>query len=51
MGLVGCFSIEKWKFIGFIGMNDVDKTTFPAHFTPAVEVGWRLDYLLDFFRN
>jgi RimJ/RimL family protein N-acetyltransferase len=30
------------KFIGFIGMNDVDQATFPAHFTPAVEIGWRL---------
>lgn len=30
------------KFIGFIGMNDVPQATFPAHFTPAVEVGWRL---------
>jgi 3-dehydroquinate dehydratase/shikimate dehydrogenase len=26
-------------FIGFIGLNQV---TFTAHFTPAVEVGWRL---------
>lgn len=28
-------------FIGFIGLNDVD---FTAHFTPAIEVGWRLAY-------
>jgi RimJ/RimL family protein N-acetyltransferase len=27
-------------FIGFIGLNP---TNFDAHFTPAVEVGWRLD--------
>ena len=27
-------------FIGFIGLNP---TNFEAHFTPAVEVGWRLD--------
>ena len=27
------------EFIGFIGLNYVD---WPAHFTPAVEVGWRL---------
>ena len=26
-------------FIGFVGLNRV---TFDAHFTPAVEVGWRL---------
>lgn len=32
------------KFIGFIGMNDVTQATFPAHFTPAVEIGWRLAY-------
>jgi 3-dehydroquinate dehydratase / shikimate dehydrogenase len=29
-------------FIGFIGLNNVDKSTFPAHFTPAIEIGWRL---------
>ena len=28
-------------FIGFIGLA---KTTFDAHFTPAVEVGWRLAF-------
>jgi len=27
-------------FIGFVGLNE---PTFDAHFTPAVEVGWRLD--------
>lgn len=32
------------KFIGFIGMNDVDKASFPVHFAPTVEVGWRLAY-------
>ncbi len=30
------------EFIGFIGLNNVDKSTLPAHFTPAVEIGWRL---------
>jgi 3-dehydroquinate dehydratase/shikimate dehydrogenase len=34
--------MENEKFIGLIGMNDVDQATFPAHFFPAVEVGWRL---------
>ncbi|MBN9376792.1 MAG: GNAT family N-acetyltransferase [Chlamydiales bacterium] len=34
--------IENGKFIGFVGMNDVDQATFPAPFRPAVEVGWRL---------
>ena len=28
-------------FIGFIGLNPV---TFSAHFTPAVEIGWRLAF-------
>lgn len=32
------------KFIGFIGMNNVTQATLPAHFTPAVEIGWRLAY-------
>lgn len=31
-------------FIGFIGINDLDQSTFPAHFSPAIEVGWRLAY-------
>lgn len=30
---------ETKEFIGFIGLNYTD---WPAHFTPAVEVGWRL---------
>ncbi len=30
---------ESGEFIGFIGLK---KPTFNAHFTPAVEVGWRL---------
>ena len=28
------------EFIGYVGLHYHD---FPAHFTPAVEVGWRLD--------
>lgn len=35
-------SIADEKFIGFIGINDVDQASFPAHFAPTVEVGWRL---------
>lgn len=31
-------------FIGFIGLNDEDPSTFPAHFTPAIEIGWRLAF-------
>ena len=30
---------ETGEFIGFTGLNPV---TFDAHFTPAVEIGWRL---------
>lgn len=42
MGLGAVSLMENEKFIGFIGMNDVDQATFHAHFTPTVEVGWRL---------
>ena len=28
------------EFIGFVGLNRV---RFEAHFTPAIEIGWRLD--------
>lgn len=31
-------------FIGFIGLHLVDKSTLPAHFTPAVEIGWRIAF-------
>ncbi len=30
---------DSGRFIGFIGLSPA---TFPAHFTPAIEVGWRL---------
>jgi len=33
--------IETGKFIGMIGLEDV---YFQAHFTPAVEIGWRLGF-------
>lgn len=32
------------EFIGFIGLRALEKSTFPAPFTPAVEVGWRLTF-------
>jgi len=32
------------EFIGFIGLNAFDKATFPVHFSPNVEVGWRLAF-------
>lgn len=30
------------ELMGFIGLNDVNRETCPTHFSPAVEVGWRL---------
>ncbi len=33
---------EVADFIGFIGLNNEDNLSFPAHFTPAIEIGWRL---------
>jgi 3-dehydroquinate dehydratase / shikimate dehydrogenase len=33
--------IESGEFIGFIGLEEA---SFPAHFTPAVEIGWRLSH-------
>ncbi len=30
-------------FIGFLGLNSIDKTTCPVHFSPAIEIGWRLE--------
>lgn len=33
--------LHKTNFIGLIGLSYVD---FPAHFTPTVEIGWRLAY-------
>ena len=29
------------SFVGFVGLNHVE---FDAHFTPSVEIAWRLDY-------
>jgi ribosomal-protein-alanine N-acetyltransferase len=39
----GLWAVEvpgETPLIGFVGLH---RQTFPAHFTPAVEVGWRLD--------
>lgn len=38
----GLWAVERkdsGRFIGYIGLS---LATFPAHFTPAVELGWRL---------
>lgn len=39
-GLWAVEAVGVADFIGFVGLNI---PAFPAHFTPAVEVGWRLD--------
>lgn len=39
----GFFAVElkeTGEFIGFVGIEKVD---FESHFTPAIEIGWRLD--------
>ena len=39
----GLWAVEvtgRFPFIGFVGLH---RASFEAHFTPAVEVGWRLD--------
>lgn len=43
-GLWAVSKIETQSFIGFIGFNDVDQSTLPVPFTPAVEIGWRLGF-------
>ena len=34
--------IDTGEFIGFVGLNYLSPESFPAPFTPAVEIGWRL---------
>ena len=38
----GLWAVERKDIAGFIGYVGLWPATFPAHFTPAVEVGWRL---------
>jgi RimJ/RimL family protein N-acetyltransferase len=38
----GLWAVERRDNGGFIGYVGLWPATFPAHFTPAVEVGWRL---------
>lgn len=38
----GLWAVETKASGEFIGFAGLDLKTFPAHFTPAVEVGWRL---------
>ncbi len=30
------------EFIGFVGLNSIDQLSWPVHFSPAIEIGWRL---------
>ena len=38
----GLWAVERKDIAGFIGYVGLWPATFSAHFTPAVEVGWRL---------
>jgi RimJ/RimL family protein N-acetyltransferase len=38
----GLWALEVKATGAFIGFTGLTRQTFPAHFTPAVEVGWRL---------
>src|SRR5947208_17197829 len=38
----GLWAVERKDTATFIGYVGLWPATFPAHFTPAVEVGWRL---------
>ncbi len=40
-GMYALETKESGEFVGTVGLNTVE---FKAHFTPAVEVAWRLDY-------
>ncbi|MDT0303785.1 GNAT family N-acetyltransferase [Streptomonospora wellingtoniae] len=38
----GLWAVEVAATGGFVGFTGLQRAVFPAHFTPAVEVGWRL---------
>jgi RimJ/RimL family protein N-acetyltransferase len=40
-GLLACIKKDNQKLIGFVGLNI---PTFESHFTPCVEIGWRLAF-------
>src|ERR1700722_8979536 len=40
-GMFACVIKDTGEFIGFVGLNVPE---FEAHFTPCVEIGWRLAY-------
>ena len=41
-GFLAVSLIDTAEFIGFIGLNTIDKSSWPVHFSPAIEIGWRL---------
>ncbi|MCB1107597.1 MAG: GNAT family N-acetyltransferase [Chlamydiia bacterium] len=43
-GLWAVSELKTENFIGFIGLHAVEQSTFPVHFAPAIEVGWRLAF-------
>lgn len=43
-GMWAATLIDTGEFIGFIGLNELLPSHFPAPFAPAVEIGWRLAY-------
>ncbi|MCC6597702.1 MAG: GNAT family N-acetyltransferase [Alphaproteobacteria bacterium] len=40
----GLYAIERKEDGEFVGFAGLEKVPFDAHFTPAVEIAWRLDY-------
>ena len=38
----GLWAVELRSTQAFIGFTGLARQTFPAHFTPAIEIGWRL---------
>lgn len=38
----GLWAVETRGGASFIGFVGLDETNFPAHFTPCIEIGWRL---------
>ncbi|MFK7839702.1 MAG: GNAT family N-acetyltransferase [Bdellovibrionales bacterium] len=40
----GIYALERKEDAAFMGFTGLQKVPFKAHFTPAVEIAWRLDY-------
>lgn len=41
-GFLAVSLLDTAEFIGFIGLNSIDNSNWPVHFSPAIEIGWRL---------